>query len=817
MSELCPVQAGSARFPQNTALVFGGRSWSYAMLDGWVSHWCQVLQRQGVGAGDRVALLAHNRPEIVALFFAVRRLGAALAPLNARLGALELAPLWTRLEPKLTLADATLSAHLPAARSFEEVEQSVACGAPLLQPLRLSDTWLILFTSGTTGAPKAAELTVANLEASANASGENLGAGTDERWLCTLPLFHVGGLAMVSRCARAAATLVLAPRFEPLAVRRALEEHRITHTSLVPSMLQALLDAAEAPPRHTLRALLLGGGPASEALRAQARDAGVPVLMTYGLTEATSQVTTEKPGASDGRSSGMPLPGVEVRIVDSARRPLAFGEEGEIEVRGPTVMAGYFGDPAATAQSLPDGWLRTWDLGQQAPDGRLTVHARRRDLILSGGENVYPVEVEAVVSLHPGVLEVAVFGARDAKWGQVPAAFIVEKPGAKVTDEELSGFCRERLAGFKVPRRFERVEALPRNAMGKVDRQSLQLPEDAVPLTAPQVNVMDLGFDASEFLQQVEVELERALVPKDAERGRSDTLVTASRHLCIGGGGKRIRPLMARMFGLACGAPEPLVLHVAVAAELVHSASLLHDDVVDGGMFRRSRPTVNALWGNIVAVMSGDLLLCVALRQLSCVDRQVTFDAVETVAEMTEATIAEVEARGDLSLPFERFRTIAEGKTGALFGFCGASAALIAGKPDVALRFNAFGRHLGVAFQIADDLKDLNGGDPGKPQFADFRSRTASLPILIAAQADDALRRRIKDLWAFGSMPDEKVKELGHAVLASAAPVLAEAHMQTEIAAALDALGPFAGEPGGVSLKHWAQRLAEEFRREVST
>jgi octaprenyl-diphosphate synthase len=320
---------------------------------------------------------------------------------------------------------------------------------------------------------------------------------------------------------------------------------------------------------------------------------------------------------------------------------------------------------------------------------------------------------------------------------------------------------------------------------------------------------MEHRNDVAEFLQRVEERLEGVVSAKDEATRSSDTLVAASRHLCIGGGGKRIRPLMARMFGLASGAPSEAWLRVGVAAELVHSASLLHDDVIDGGMFRRSRPTVNALWGNIVAVMAGDLLLTIALRELSPLDRQVTFDAVDTVAEMTESTIAEVEARGDLSLPLERFRFIAEGKTGALFGFCGSAAAIAAGKPEVARRFARCGRHFGVAFQMADDLKDLTGNDKGKPQFADVRSRTASLPILIAASKDDALRRRLKELWAFGSMPEEKVKEIGRAVLGSSAPAKTAELIRHEIAAAMDALGPFAHEPGGATLKDWAQMLVD--------
>jgi heptaprenyl diphosphate synthase len=326
---------------------------------------------------------------------------------------------------------------------------------------------------------------------------------------------------------------------------------------------------------------------------------------------------------------------------------------------------------------------------------------------------------------------------------------------------------------------------------------------------------MELTSAASDFLRATEDRLGQVLTRAGGEVSGSDTLTNAARHLCIGGGGKRLRPLMVHLFGRALGASPAALLHVGVAAELVHSASLLHDDVVDQGMFRRGRPTVNALWGNIVAVMGGDLLLCVALDELATVDRAVTSTAVATVAEMSRATIAEVEARGDLALPTEQLRAIAEGKTGALFGFCGAAAATLAGKPDVARRFDTFGRHLGVAFQIADDLKDLTGGDPGKPPFADIRSRTPSLPLLLAARGDTGVRRQLKELWAFGSMPDERVREAGEAVLASAAMGEARSELHREIARALDALGAYASEPGGEQLVVWTQKLGEAFEEGI--
>jgi octaprenyl-diphosphate synthase len=326
---------------------------------------------------------------------------------------------------------------------------------------------------------------------------------------------------------------------------------------------------------------------------------------------------------------------------------------------------------------------------------------------------------------------------------------------------------------------------------------------------------MQPALDLGDFLGRVEQTLDVALAGPSSDDGLLDgqTLLGAARHLCVGAGGKRVRPLMVRLFADACGAPPEHLVDVAVAAELIHSASLLHDDVVDGGMFRRGRPTVNARWGNIVAVMTGDMLLTAALTKLSAIDGRLTHDAIVTVAEMTRAAMAEVEARGDVALSTDRLRAIAEGKTGSLFAWCGVSAALLAGDPHARARFSTFGRRLGVAFQIADDVRDLSGTEQGKPQHADLQSRTPSLPVLIAAAKDEELRRRIRDSWAFAAMTPDRARELGTAVLCSGAVEVAMDRMSSEIEAAVDALGPYAASRSGAQLVTWARRLVTGLQR----
>ncbi|WNG26788.1 polyprenyl synthetase family protein [Cystobacter fuscus] len=321
---------------------------------------------------------------------------------------------------------------------------------------------------------------------------------------------------------------------------------------------------------------------------------------------------------------------------------------------------------------------------------------------------------------------------------------------------------------------------------------------------------MELARELADFLGSVEQRLGTMLDDGDAGPDtQGDTLMEAARHLCLGAGGKRARPLLVRLFGGVFGVPPEKLLDVAVAAEMIHSSSLLHDDVVDAGMFRRARPTVNARWGNIVAVMSGDLILSTALFRLSHLDPRLTQSALAVVMEMSRAAIAEVESRGNLELSLERLRYVAEGKTGSLFGWCGHAAATLAGQPEAAQRFDAFGRRLGVAFQIADDIRDVLGTDPGKPRYADMLSGTPSLPILLAVARDGSLRGKLKDAWAFTTINAERTRALGDAIERTDAVPLAVERMNAEIASALEALGPYANQGMGTELVRWARQLSE--------
>ncbi len=489
------LEARAALAPDQPALTLNGVTRSFAELAGRARATALRLRALGVHDGDLVALLLPNGLPFVELVHALPLCGAALLPLNVRLTPRELAFQLEHARPAILIhgggalaATAREAAGEKLARAaiepcdvthLAEVVPVLEEAASLRDAVDLERVCAVLYTSGTTGAPKGAELRHGNLLWSAVGSALHLGVLPGERWLACMPLFHVGGLSILARSVLAGTEVVLHESFSPDAVARSLAHERVSLVSLVAVMLERLLDVwGERPAPPTLRCVLLGGGPAPRPLLERARALGFPVVTTYGLTEAASQVAT-LPLHEVGRRVdvvGKPLLGTEIRIADESGTALPPGAPGEILVRGPTVMRGYLGRPDETARALRDGWLHTGDIGALDAEGFLHVLDRRSDLIVSGGENVYPAEVEAVLLAHPSVAEAAVVGLADASFGQRVAAFVVPRASARVTDSELERFCRASLAGYKIPRAFHRVTELPRNASGKILRRSLVVP-----------------------------------------------------------------------------------------------------------------------------------------------------------------------------------------------------------------------------------------------------------------------------------------------------------------------------------------------------
>jgi O-succinylbenzoic acid--CoA ligase len=492
MSDVIPgwLEQRAQTNPDHPALIYAGGAISYANLAARAAVVAGQLRRLGVARGDRVALLLGNRPEFAELVHALPRRGAVAVPLNCRLSPTEIAQQLADCSPRLLVYDSAVRETVAAVRKnlsmpAANVDPDALGGDPVLEQVSaeletgsvridLQSVHSIIYTSGSTGRPKGVLLTYGNLLWSAVGSAFNLGVHHDDRWLACLPFCHVGGLSILMRSAIYGTTAVIHNGFDPAQVDRALDEDRVTIVSMVANMLQRLLDTrGDRPYPPWLRCVLLGGGPAPLALLQACHARRVPVVQTYGLTEAASQVTTLAPGDAERKlgSAGKPLLGTEVRLA-GANGPVAPDGVGEILVRGPTVSPGYL-DPADNAPRH-EGWLRTGDLGRLDAEGFLYVMGRQDDMIITGGENIYPAEVEAVLQEHPAIAEACVFGVPDARWGAAVAAAIRLRRGATAEPSELSEYVCRRLARFKAPRRIYFVEEFPRTSSGKIVRQQVR-------------------------------------------------------------------------------------------------------------------------------------------------------------------------------------------------------------------------------------------------------------------------------------------------------------------------------------------------------
>jgi O-succinylbenzoic acid--CoA ligase len=459
------------------ALFTADETVSFGALDRASEKVARQLVTLGVRSGDVVGVKGHPTPSLISAIHGIWKAQGVLAPMNPRWTPLEGTHALKALRPSLVLVG---EGETPPPL-FPDVKHRLRLGPEggggeleLLGSLRpdtghlppLSDpaaTWdslpaAHLLTSGTSGVPKVVTLTHGNLRASAEGARERLDLSSSDRWLASLSVAHVGGLALVSRAALVGSGLVLRGSFHAGSFASLVEDGAISHASLVPTMLHQLLDLwGDKPPPETLRCLLIGGAGAEGALVRRALAQGFPLALTYGLTEASSQVSTappslvrEKPG-----TVGTPLSGVELQLA----------ADGEILVRGDTVAGGEVGE---------EGWLRTGDLARQDEDGHLWVTGRLSHRIISGGINVDPAEVEALLRTHPAVLEVAVVGLPHPRWGEEVVAAVVVRAGSSLPAGELDRLTRAALSSAKRPRVFQLIPALPRNPNGKVDREKVR-------------------------------------------------------------------------------------------------------------------------------------------------------------------------------------------------------------------------------------------------------------------------------------------------------------------------------------------------------
>ncbi|WP_330348716.1 class I adenylate-forming enzyme family protein [Streptomyces sp. NBC_00582] len=437
-----------------------------------------ALRGHGIGAGNVVAVILPNRLELVVIMFAAWRLGAAVTPVNPGL---------TDAEARHQIEDSGATvviaegAHALGTLDLAALAEPSGAGrdTPAASAPAPDSLALIIYTSGTTGRPKGVMLDHANVAAMCRMIIDGLGLDESDHSLLVLPLFHVNGIVVsVLSPLLAGGRATVAGRFSASTFFASVERVRPTYFSAVPAIYAMLvaLPAEVRPDTSSLRRVICGAAPMPAELIARFEDRfGVPVVEGYGLSEGTCASTLNPPGGPRKPGTvGLPLPGQTVAVMDGEGNLLDDGSAGEVVVRGPNVMRGYLGLPDETARTVVDGWLHTGDVGRFDADGYLVLVDRIKDLIIRGGENIYPKEIENVLHSHPAVLEAAVVGAADPVLGEVPVAHVVPLPGAEVTADELIEHCRGSLARVKVPVTVSLTDALPRNPVGKIDKRRLR-------------------------------------------------------------------------------------------------------------------------------------------------------------------------------------------------------------------------------------------------------------------------------------------------------------------------------------------------------
>ncbi|KEZ78630.1 AMP-binding protein [Salinisphaera hydrothermalis] len=468
-----------------------GRRWRYDEFDRDIQRTVALLaDRYGIVHGDRVATVANNGADLLLLNLAAERLGAIFVPLNYRLSTLELNAILDDCRPALVATDRFDRLPTPssgyAVHVADLAREIAACEPAEHGPRPPNDeTKIILYTSGTSGRPKGVMITGDNIRATALNFGVPGRVAWNSVFLCDAPMFHVIGLLPSMRATLMfGGALHISPGFDPERTNRLLADADIgvTHYFCVPKMASMLAEQANFEPSRWqhLQALFTGGSPISPAEVNGWLERGIKVSNGFGMTEAGTimhvplnrQLMAETAG-----SVGLPAPFLEVRLVDEHDNDVAAGEPGEILVRGANVTPGYWNRPEETAKALTaDGWLRTGDIGQADVRGHITLKDRKKDMFISGGENVFPAEVENALMDHPDVVEAAVVGVADPGWGEIGHAYVVLRAGSPADPDTLAQHCQQRLAGYKTPKRFVIVEELPRNAAGKLMKQVLKTP-----------------------------------------------------------------------------------------------------------------------------------------------------------------------------------------------------------------------------------------------------------------------------------------------------------------------------------------------------
>ncbi|SFN10164.1 long-chain-fatty-acid--CoA ligase [Thermodesulforhabdus norvegica] len=491
------LEKTAQRVPDHVALRFENRQLSYGELNRRVNKVAGAIKNLGIGPGDRCILMMQTCPEFVVAYYALAKIGAVIIPVNFLYKAHELRYIISDSQPRAFIGMYPyLDEPARVLADFPECAVRIALGvqsdadfisfesldAPELletYPASDEDTLAILYTSGTTGAPKGAMLTHKNLYSNAMTVADMRHTEPGDVVIGVLPLYHVFGQTSVMNASiYLGLTLHLFSHFDPGAVLELIEKEKSTLLFAVPTMINRLIAEAEARglKRSSLRFCISGGASLPvELLKKFEKIFQTKIYEGYGLTEC-SPVCIENPfgGKTKPGSIGLPIPGFQIRIVDDSGRDVKTGEVGELLVKGPGVMKGYLNKPEETAKTIVDGWLHTGDMARQDEEGYVYIVDRKKDMIIRGGYNVYPREIEEILYRHPDVLEAAVYGVPDADLGEEVAADVVVRDGARVTEEELRKFVKDLVAPYKYPRHIRLVRELPKSHTGKVLKKELR-------------------------------------------------------------------------------------------------------------------------------------------------------------------------------------------------------------------------------------------------------------------------------------------------------------------------------------------------------
>ena len=485
----------AADHPDQDALRVSGQGVTYAQLHGMAARVAGSLRASGIEPGDRVAVILPNVPAFPVVYWGILLAGGIVVPMNPLLksaeisfffrdSGAELAFVWPDFVPEATKGAEGAGTRIVECGPMGPVDGVLDAGEPLAEPIPREDddTAIILYTSGTTGRPKGAELTHRNVHLNASRSASVIQEITpDDVVMGCLPLFHVFGLVVGLNAATiAGASLALIPRFDPAAAIEVIEKERVTIMQGVPTMYAAILNhpMSDGMDASSLRTCVSGGSAMPlEVMRSFEDKFGCIILEGYGLSETSPVASFNMPDRERKPGTiGVAIPGCEMKCVDLDGNEVPVGEVGEIAIRGDNVMKGYWGNPEATAEAIPDGWFRTGDLATMDDEGYFTIVDRKKDMILRGGMNVYPREVEEVIYTHPDVVEVAVVPLPDELLGEQVGAAVALREGATATPEDIIEYTKERIAAYKYPRKVWVVPELPKGPTGKILRREVRAP-----------------------------------------------------------------------------------------------------------------------------------------------------------------------------------------------------------------------------------------------------------------------------------------------------------------------------------------------------